>query len=376
MYTPSTSAEDRSCLPCADVPWSQAQWDRVRQVVAEEAQKSRVAAGFLPLYGPLSSDTDFVRRSLISTTATPLQSAFGAAPRPQRLEIDDTSTIRLWTLQVNLYLRGPQLADPELTSVLALFRRAANVLARLEDTVVFNGIPKLSDPSQPQPQTPLAALPPIWEILGRSASDDPTRQMQGLLPGSPQFSEGYDPPKEGDGVDQQSWRYRNWTGIVDSNNNRPDINDKSRLGSALVGTICRAIGELEANGYYGPFALVVGHALFEALQTPNTSSLVLPQDRVIPFLGAGGTLLRSTTLPADQGVIVALGGDPIELVIAKDITVDFLQITADPAYVFRLHEKMVLRMMNPGAIRGLRLDPSDSARGSTGPSSAPVKSST
>ena len=181
MYTPSTSAEDGSCLPCPNVPWSQAQWDRVRQVVAEEAQKSRVAAGFLPLYGPLSSDSDFVRRSLIRTSGTRQPSAFDAAARPQRLEIDDTSTIRLWTLQVNLYLRGPQLADPEMTSVLALFRRAANVLARLEDTVVFNGIPLLSDPSTDPPKTPLEALPPIWEILGRSATD-PTRQMQGLLP--------------------------------------------------------------------------------------------------------------------------------------------------------------------------------------------------
>ena len=123
----------------------------------------------------------------------------------------------------------------------------------------------------------------------------------------------------------------------------------------MVGRISGAIGELEANGHYGPFALVLGQELFEALQTPDSSSLVLPQDRVIPFLGSGGTLLRSTTLPSKQGVIVALGGHPIELVIAKDISVDFLQVTPDPAYVFRLHEKLVLRIMNPGAILGLKM---------------------
>ena len=101
--------------------------------------------------------------------------------------------------------------------------------------------------------------------------------------------------------------------------------------------------------------LVLGQTLFEALQTPDEHSLVLPQDRVIPFLGSGGTLLRSTTLPCDHGMLVALGGDPVDLVIAKDISVDFLQVTPDPAYVFRLHEKLVLRIMSPGAICGFRL---------------------
>ena len=37
-------------------------------------------------------------------------------------------------------MRGAQMADPEMTSVLALFRRAANILARLEDAVVFRGL--------------------------------------------------------------------------------------------------------------------------------------------------------------------------------------------------------------------------------------------
>ena len=42
------------------------------------------------------------------------------------------------------------MADPELTSVLALFRRAANVLARLEDAVVFRGLvpPIISPPTE------------------------------------------------------------------------------------------------------------------------------------------------------------------------------------------------------------------------------------
>ena len=43
------------------VPWTEEQWARVNQAIQEEAQRARVAATFLPLYGPLPPDTDFVR---------------------------------------------------------------------------------------------------------------------------------------------------------------------------------------------------------------------------------------------------------------------------------------------------------------------------
>ena len=44
------------------VPWTDEQWARVNQVIQEEAKRARVAATFLPLYGPLSADSDYVRR--------------------------------------------------------------------------------------------------------------------------------------------------------------------------------------------------------------------------------------------------------------------------------------------------------------------------
>ena len=59
---------------------------------------------------------------------------------PNAIAIQDRDVIQLATLQVRVTVRGAQMADPEMTSVLALFRRAANVLARLEDAVVFRGL--------------------------------------------------------------------------------------------------------------------------------------------------------------------------------------------------------------------------------------------
>jgi uncharacterized linocin/CFP29 family protein len=75
----------------------------------------------------------------------------------------------------------------------------------------------------------------------------------------------------------------------------------------------------------------------------------LPQDQIIPFLG-GGPLLRSSTLPANSGVVVALGGAPVELVIATDVSLQFLQVTNAPAFLFRVREKMALRIKEADAI--------------------------
>ena len=44
------------------VPWTDEQWALVMQTVQKEASRARVAATFLPLFGPLPPDTDFVRQ--------------------------------------------------------------------------------------------------------------------------------------------------------------------------------------------------------------------------------------------------------------------------------------------------------------------------
>jgi uncharacterized linocin/CFP29 family protein len=273
----------------SQVPWSDEQWDRVKRAIQEEANRARVAATFLQLFGPLPASADFVRKEEIKID--------------DRITIADTDTIKLPTLQVKVFLRGAQMADPELTSALAMFKRAANLLARLEDALIFNGQPNVSKPP--------AGGPAIWEVLGGQPSS-------GLLAAG-----------------------------------APGVVVPADDGEKLVRAVSKAIGDLEGNGQFGPFAVALGQELFLAAQTPNDKSLVLPQDRIIPFLGGSGSLVRSSTLPPDNGVVVALGGAPVELVIATDVSLNFLQVTPDPMFVFRVYEKMVLRIKEPDAIVAL-----------------------
>jgi uncharacterized linocin/CFP29 family protein len=282
------------------VPWTDEQWSRVNQVIQEEASRARVAATFLPLYGPLPGSTDFVRREIITYTAP---------PPPRQIAIADRDTIQLATLQVRVRVRSAQMADPEMRSVLALFRRAANVLARLEDAVIFRGLVPAA-PAAPLPVVPAGgAPPPIWEIHGGQVSD-------GLLaPVGSVFIPVPFPPG----------------------------------GPHLVTAVSHGIGVLEANGHFGPFAVILDQNYYRIVQTPGAAGWVLPQDQIIPFLG-GGPLLRSTTLPANSGVMVALGGAPVELVVAADMSLQFLQVTQEPMFIFRVREKIALRIKEADAI--------------------------
>ncbi|MEP7343809.1 MAG: family 1 encapsulin nanocompartment shell protein [Gemmatimonadaceae bacterium] len=298
--------------------WTDHQWNLVRQVVYEEARRARVAGNVLPLYGPLDPDATYVSKEVLVDPGVSDEPG-GEVPG---FTVSDTDTLKLSTLQVKVYLRAAQVADPELTSALIAFRRAANVLARLEDDIVFNG--QESPNEGPKNKSERKGVPALWEVRGG-------QEMSGLLLLGKRKRKGgtvaVTKPREAQG-----------------------------LGNELVGAVSRAVGDLEGRYHLGPFACILDQEYFNAVQTPNESSLVLPQDRILPFLG-GGALLRSSVLPPNSGLVVALGGAPIDLVVATDISVNFLQVTTDPWFVFRVYEKIVLRVNQPDAI--VALEPAD-----------------
>jgi uncharacterized linocin/CFP29 family protein len=300
------------------LPWTDEQWARANQVIQEEASRARVAATFLPLIGPLAGATDFVRRDII---AYPTHIPVPPTPPTQEIEIQDRDISQLATLEVKQRLRGAQMADPDMASALALLRRAANVVARLEDAVVFRGLT-----SALRPRGGIVGLPDVWEIRGG-------QQSEGLW--MPPFSLPPFRPRRMIHI----WGFPPWT-----------------RGDRLVGAVSEAIGFLEQSGHFGPFAVVLGQGLFLIAQTPDPfSSSVLPQDRIIPFLG-GGPLLRSSTLDLPYythvltGLVMALGGAPLELVVATDMSLQFLQLTTDPEYLFRVRERIALRIKESEAI--------------------------
>ena len=312
-----------------EIGWTEEHWNRITTAVTEEAQKARVAAQMLPAVGPEDPTTVAVPEYLLGRQ--PSRRPSPPATAIDRLTVDSDPTLFLTTIAVNVSVRMREAADSDLNAALVMFRRAANYIARIEDALIFNGRP---GPSLPPPFGS-TGIPPVFDIDGNGAPSGllgpmPSRVPISILPPGP-------PPGAAVGA--------------------PTL----ALGDQVVTSIIQAINLLDSDGQLGPYACALSSPLFEAICTPNPS-LVLPRDRILPFLQ--GPLLRSSAIlgvgtPANVtgltawGVVVALSGNPVEIVVASDINVRFLQTTEEPRLVFRVSERIALRLKEPRAVQTL-----------------------
>ena len=113
-------------------------------------------------------------------------------------------------------------------------------------------------------------------------------------------------------------------------------------GQQLLSEVVKAVGQLEDAGYVGPYALALGTHFFVIAETPDKNSFVLPSDRIRPIIE--GPLVRAGMLPPNTGVLISQAGSLAEIVVASDISVSFLQVTVEPKYVYRVSERIALRI--------------------------------
>ena len=86
------------------VPWTDEQWALVTQTVQKEASRARVAATFLPLFGPLPPDTDFVRADKLKYKESPGTNS----SEPERMWVDDKSNLAPgYVAREGVAARGP-----------------------------------------------------------------------------------------------------------------------------------------------------------------------------------------------------------------------------------------------------------------------------
>jgi uncharacterized linocin/CFP29 family protein len=300
-----------------ELGWTEEQWNRIVTTVTEEAQKARLAAQVLPVVGPEAPTTIALPNFTLTKGENPPPNEEPEYAK-DRLKVDSDPTLYLTTIAINVQLRTVEVADPELKAALVMFRRAANHIARIEDALIFNGRP---GPDK-KPQFGVNGIPDVYTVHGHS-------KVNGIF------------------IDQ---------GVPDPADSRiylaigaPDPDGSA--GQPIVNAVVDAISQLEANGQLGPFACILGHQLFHDVCDP-TSNLVLPRDRILPFLE--GPLRRSSAIATNWGAVIALSGNPVEIVVATDINVRFLQTTLEPRFVFRVSERVALRIEETKAIAVLR----------------------
>jgi len=117
--------------------------------------------------------------------------------------------------------------------------------------------------------------------------------------------------------------------------------------------VAQGYSVLQGNGQYGPYALVLQTTPYADTYAPLPDTLILTADRLKPLMTAGffGTgTLPSGSEPRFFGLLVSLGGNPMDLVVGLDATTAFMQQDTDGAFRFRVVERFALRLKDITAV--------------------------
>src|SRR5215469_9226639 len=294
----------------ASVGWTDQQWSAIDAAIAAEVKRVRVLDEIIPTTNVRSHDKT-VTIDLIDAQAR---------------TIDDNTTIPLSEISVYFILDKQQVQQPELTRALALARRAASDFARIENEVLLRGLQLVGNVYQPD-----GILLPAQADIQRGRNRELYDGLS-VFPRNDAFS----------GTPPQSHLVPQSVGLNVVGTN---------YGPMIVPAVARAIGLLEAAGHMGPYHLILGSNAFIAALTPS-ASLALPKDGIEPLLAS--PIRRSSALPADQGVLISVGGDPTDRVVAVEPTLRFVDTTPQDQYRFRVYGVLALRRKEPEAVARLR----------------------
>lgn len=395
----------------AQVGWTEAQWNRVREEVLEAWQRVRVAGSFLPIYGPLPPSTTVVPSEVLKPDGS----------------VDDRATADLLEIALPVTLSRQQIREEDLSSALLQFRRRATQLGQLEDWFIFNGTyPSIEFPQNapaafaqekkaglPDYRPALAYLdqltPSEWAPMSGTprpiAGVDQIRQKEGRRqrnPGSLGLIEGPRVEQE-DKYEQAEQALRQAQALEQAlrqvqalkkaqqqvqalQQAQQQVQEARRQAeearkvrgkispldnNGLMQAIVDAINSLEENGYVAPYVCVFGRNPFEAAYKPIKKSTVLPRDRIEPLIGRELLHASGIDVPPQRddlytkldkeewrsrGVLLSMADEPIDLALAAEATPEFRQVDLEGRYVFSVFERFALRIKDAKAIVPLRFE--------------------
>ena len=367
----------------AQVGWTEAQWNRVREEVLEAWQRVRVAGSFLPIYGPLPPSTTVVPSEVLKPDGS----------------VDDRATADLLEIALPVTLSRQQIREEDLSSALLQFRRRATQLGQLEDWFIFNGTypsiefsAKAADELAKEPKAGLPhyrpALPYLdnltpseWAPMSGTprpiAGVDQIRQKEGMRqrnPGSLGLIEGPRVTLQEKHAKQAERAPRQAVQTIvaaltarrqpaEARRARDEVSPLSNDG--LMQAVVKAINSLEENGYVAPYVCVFGRNPFEAAYKPIKKSTVLPRDRIEPLIGRELLHASGIDVPPQRvglyagldkeewqsrGVLLSMADEPIDLALAAEATPEFRQVDLEGRYVFSVFERFALRIKDVQAI--------------------------
>ncbi|MBI1744417.1 encapsulin [Candidatus Acetothermia bacterium] len=267
--------------------WNQEVWDRIDKAVHDETQRTKIAAKFLPLFGPLTDpSTKTVPSDIID---------------PKTMTVDEGEVTPLVEIWVEFALTKQQVeAEQQSSTAVILATRAANLLSQGEDLLIFQGKKATGNPLFKSQTIRLRGQAPDPGLVDAAASNH-TVNVNPVNQG---------PPKQ--------------------------------YGENTFRSVSEGYSFLEGEGQYGPFALALHFVEYADTYAPLANTLIAPADRIKPLVPAG--FYGTGTLPDSTGVLLSLGGNTVDLVVGIDATTAFTQVDGEGLYRFRVFERFALRV--------------------------------
>jgi|CZKU01.1.fsa_nt_gi uncharacterized linocin/CFP29 family protein len=290
------------------IDWSREVWSRIDAAVREEITRARVAAKFLPtIHVPAKATT--VPADIVSPTSSEDKTPINA------LSVDETATTRINEYWVEFSLTPAQVEE-EMAAVhdphhpqqqklpehghghhhqhqhhppghastgTTLATRAANILAQVEDSIIFQGQNFF------QSQLMSGASSPVNFRVNQPTLDLGLLNL--LLPTSTLAN-----PALALSADQ----------IVTVSPAQPSGAQSGLYQEKTVAAVAQAFSNLQGKGQYGPYALVLQTAPFADAHSPLPTTLITPAEPIRHLMNAG--FYGTGTLPPFKTIAGTAGG--------------------------------------------------------------------
>ena len=198
-----------------------------------------------------------------------------------------------------------------------LSRMAAKALALAEDIIIFQG---------------------RNGKLGAVKEDQVEAAGQGLL--------GEASPKDAD--DRDLRKVSKPIDIKQLAPARPGVIYGENVFSAVVDGIAKLVSKGQAPNY----ALFLPTSVYaDTFVPPSNGSLITTADRIRPLVEGG--FYGTGTLPTNQGLLVALGGEPTRLCMGREANTEFERRQGGREYIFRVSERFNFIERDPRSLVAL-----------------------
>lgn len=260
-----------------EVNWPEPVWDEINDAVVKEVAKVRIGQKVFPTT-VFDNDPTEVLNDVITFPD---------------LAIKEGSTKPFVEIYREFPLTSAQVSkESEKKTGKTLARMAAKEIALAEDTVIFQGTDGVLPPNVEAEQQDSAA----HGLLGEAAAE--TIPVNQVVPARP--------------------------GVV--------------YGENTFAAVTKAIALLTAKGQAPNYALVLPTAVYaDTFVPPSPASLVTTAERIRPLVEGG--FYGTGTLPANSGLLVALGGEPTSLYVGREAAMEFVR-KEGANYIFRVVERV------------------------------------